>query len=114
MFNYKKNNNFEYRLNESKRILEKNPGKIPIRIEKSDKCEFKIDKNKYLVPNDFKIQQLIYVIRKRIKIKDSETIFIYINNILPQSNTSIGDIYEDNKDEDGFLYINYSKENTFG
>ena len=114
MFDYKKDNNFEYRLNESKRIIEKNPDKIPIIIEKSDNCEFKIDKTKYLVPSDFKIQQLIYVIRKRIKIKDSETIFIYINNILPKSNTCIGEIYEDNKDEDGFLYINYSKENTFG
>ena len=114
MFDYKINNDFEYRLNESKRIIEKNPNKIPIIIEKSDKCDFQIDKNKYLVPSDFKIQQLIYVIRKRIKIKDSETIFIYINNILPQSNTLIGDIYQDNKDEDGFLYINFSKENTFG
>ncbi len=114
MFDYKKDNNFEYRLNESKRIIEKNPDKIPIIIEKSDNCEFQIDKTKYLVPSDFKIQQLIYVIRKRIKIKDSETIFIYINNILPKSNTCIGEIYEDNKDEDGFLYINYSKENTFG
>lgn len=26
----------------------------------------------------------------------------------------MSDIYEDHKDEDGFLYITYSGENTFG
>ena len=29
------------------------------------------------------------------------------------SNVSLGEIYEDNKDEDGFLYVTYTQ-NTFG
>ena len=37
-----------------------------------------------------------------------------INNTVCPSNTPIGVIYEENKDEDGFLYIKYSSENTFG
>ena len=60
------------------------------------------------------MQQLIFIIKKRIKIKDSEAIFIYINDKLPPSSSYISDIYNSERDEDGFLYINYSTENTFG
>tara|TARA_B100001094_G_scaffold333260_1_gene409968 strand:- start:5425 stop:5769 length:345 start_codon:yes stop_codon:yes gene_type:complete len=114
MYNYKKEKDFNFRLNESKKILEKYPDKIPLIIEKSENCEYTIEKNKYLIPKDIKIQQLFYIIRKRIKIKDSEAIFVYINKKLPSSSSYISEIYDTNKDEDGFLYITYSTENTFG
>ena len=114
MYNYKSKNEFNFRINESKKILDKYPDKIPLIIEKSKNCEYDIDKNKYLVPKNIKMQQLIFIIRKRIKIKDSESIFIYVNNVLPPSSSCISEIYDSNKDDDGFLYINYSTENTFG
>ena len=114
MKDYKNNTDFDFRINESKKILEKYPDKIPLIVEKSKNCEYDIDKNKYLVPKDIKMQQLIFIIRKRIKIKDSESIFIYVNNVLPPSASYISEIYDNNKDDDGFLYINYSTENTFG
>jgi len=34
--------------------------------------------------------------------------------VLPQSSAAMGQVYEEHKDEDGFLYIAYSGENTFG
>ena len=114
MYNYKKKIEFDFRINESKKILKKYPDKIPLIIEKSNNCIYNIDKNKYLVPKDIKMQQLLFIIRKRLKIKDSEAIFIYINDRLQPSNSYISEIYDNNKDEDGFLYINYSTENTFG
>ena len=114
MYNYKNKNEFDFRINESKKILDKYPDKIPLIVEKSKNCQYDIDKNKYLVPKDIKMQQLIFIIRKRIKIKDSEAIFIYVNNVLPPSSSYISEIYNSNKDDDGFLYINYSTENTFG
>jgi len=30
------------------------------------------------------------------------------------SSASVGEVYEEHKDEDGFLYVQYSGENTFG
>ena len=33
---------------------------------------------------------------------------------LPPSSASMGSIYAEHKDEDGFLYVAYSGENTFG
>ena len=111
---YKIENDFKYRINESKKILDKYPGKIPLIIEKSKNCTYDINKNKYLLPTDIKVHQLNFIIRKRLNIKNSEALFIYINNIIPPNNNFIGEIYNDLKDTDGFLYITYSSENTFG
>lgn len=41
-------------------------------------------------------------------------LFIFINNIIPSQHESVSTIYEQHKDVDGFLYITYSGENTFG
>jgi len=37
-----------------------------------------------------------------------------VNNALPPTASLMSTIYEENKDEDGFLYVQYSGENTFG
>merc|ERR1711939_818636 len=37
-----------------------------------------------------------------------------IDEVLPPTAALMSSIYEEHKDEDGFLYISYSGENTFG
>ena len=69
---------------------------------------------KYLVPGDLNMSHFIYVVRKRIKLEPSETLFLMVNNQLCPSNIVLSEVYEKYKDEDGFLYIVYSAENTFG
>ena len=71
-------------------------------------------KRKYLVPKDLNMNQFTFIISKRIKLDSSQAIFLMIDNTLCPSNTSLGEIYEDHHNEDGFLYVNYSSENTFG
>tara|TARA_B110000495_G_C22892904_1_gene520850 strand:+ start:389 stop:733 length:345 start_codon:yes stop_codon:yes gene_type:complete len=112
---FKKAKDFNERLTESTKITTKYPGRIPIIIEKCEKSTFnKIDKNKYLVPKDLNMNQFVYIIRKRIKLDKSQSIFLMVNNTVCPSNTPIGSIYDDHKDKDGFLYITYASENTFG
>jgi len=84
-------------------------------VEKADKSDVpSIDKKKYLVPNDLTVGQFTYVIRKRIKVNPEKALFIFVRNILPPNAALISDVYGDHKDEDGFLYMTYSGENTFG
>ena len=112
---YKKDNDIEFRKEESKKIRTKYPDRIPIIVEKVHNSDItEIDKKKYLVPADLTMGQFQYVIRKRIKLDQTQALFIFINNTLPTTSTLISQIYEDKKDEDGFLYITYSSENTFG
>ena len=115
MNNFKNSKSENDRIIESSKILEKYPDRIPIIIEKDKKCKLKnIDKNKYLVPKDMTMGQFIYVIRKRIKLNPTEALFVFTNNILCNNTLLLSEMYNTYKDKDGFLYITYSGENTFG
>jgi GABA(A) receptor-associated protein len=108
---------FEERFRDTKNILIKYPDRIPIICERSKTankdCPM-IDKNKYLIQMDLTMGQFIYVIRKRLNIPAEKAIFLFVNDSLLPSSTPIGNIYDLYKDNDNFLYISYSFENTFG
>ncbi|KAF5472782.1 hypothetical protein F2P56_009471, partial [Juglans regia] len=70
--------------------------------------------SRYLVPADLTVGQFVYVVRKRIKLSAEKAIFVFVKNTLPPTASLMSAIYEENKDEDGFLYMTYSGENTFG
>jgi GABA(A) receptor-associated protein len=118
MTNYKITKTFDERANESKEITDKYPNRIPLIVEKldnkNDNIIPKIDKNKYLVPDDLTVGQLVYVVRKRIKITPEKAIFIFCDNKLLNSGLTMREVYENHKDKDGFVYIIYSGESTFG
>ena len=112
---FKDSKTFDERLVESNKITEKYPNRIPIIINKSEESTLKdIDKQKYLVPNELTFSQFVYIVRKRIHLNESESLFLFINNKLVPSNKSMKEVYDVDKDNDGFLYVNYTNENTFG
>jgi GABA(A) receptor-associated protein len=105
----------ETRLEESTRILEKYPDRIPILVNKKQGCDIpEMEKKKYLVPRDMTLTQFIFVIRKRLVLEPSKALFFTMNDRMEVGNRKISDIYLEHKEEDGFLYITYSSENTFG
>ncbi|ANM67394.1 Ubiquitin-like superfamily protein [Arabidopsis thaliana] len=88
---------------------------IQVIVEKAEKSDIPtIDKKKYLVPADLTVGQFVYVIRKRIKLSAEKAIFIFVDNVLPPAGALMSSVYEEKKDDDGFLYVTYSGENTFG
>lgn len=111
---FKKENNFEKRLDEAKRVMEKYKDRVPIIIEQSDAMKIRLDKIKYLVPIDLTIGQFIVVVRKRLKLKPENALFIGVNNMIPPSTTMMGDIYKRNVDKDKFLYLQIFEEQVFG
>ena len=57
---------FNVRKAEAIKIRDKYPDRIPVIVEKSDKCTLihDIDKQKYLVPRTLSCSQFLYIIRK--------------------------------------------------
>jgi GABA(A) receptor-associated protein len=114
---FKKEYTFAERLDESKRIFLKHPDKIPIICERSPTagkdCPY-IDKKKYLVQTECTFGQFLYVIRKQLKLPSDKALFLFTNNNIPPTTSLIKEIYARHKDEDGYLYVSYSQENTFG
>merc|ERR1711939_811893 len=112
---FKDEHPFEKRKAEAERIRQKYADRIPVICEKVEKSDIAtIDKKKYLVPADLTVGQFVYVIHKRIKLSPEKAIFIFVDEVLPPTAALMSSIYEEHKDEDGFLYISYSGENTFG
>ena len=106
---------FDHRKKESDRIMKKYPDRIPCILERTGNNIPLINKTKYLVPKDLTVGQYMFVIRKRLKLDSSIGIYLFFNNnILVNSSELMKTCYENYKDDDGFLYIHYSGENTFG
>jgi GABA(A) receptor-associated protein len=105
----------EKRKSEAERIRAKYPDRVPVICEKADRSDIPdIDKKKYLVPADLTVGQFHYVIRKRIKLAPEKALFLFCSNSIPPNASLMSTVYEEQKDEDGFLYIQYSGESTFG
>lgn len=66
------------------------------------------------MPADLTMSQFTYVIRKRIKLSSDQSIYIFVNNTMPSASALMSQVYKENADEDGFLYITYSAESSFG
>ncbi|XP_020577493.1 autophagy-related protein 8C-like [Phalaenopsis equestris] len=112
---FKLQHSLESRQEEAIRIREKYPDRVPVIMEKAERSNIpEIEKKKYLVPADITLGQFAYIIRTRIKLSAEKAIFIFVKNTLPSTAAIMSAIYEENKDEDGFLYMAYSGENTFG
>lgn len=114
-FRFREENNLEQRKTEAEKIRTKYPDRIPVVVERVPNSQIpEIDKRKFLVPNDISVAQFMWIIRKRIQLPSEKAIFLFVNKTIPQSSSTMGQIYTNFKDEDGFLYIAYSGENTFG
>ena len=112
-FEFKKKFNLEDRKYQSTSIMEKYPNRLPIICNVSNKLP-KLDRHKYLIPDDIQSSSFFYVIRKRLKLKQETSLYFFVNDKALIANSDMFAIYDKYKDEDGFLYIYVYGENTFG
>ena len=101
----------------SESIIKKNPGEIPVILEKEATCKLgDIKKTRYLFKENFTINEFLAQIRKSLKISEEEALFLSAKgkyNLIGVK--TMGEIYNLYKDkEDGFLYIMYSSFVVYG
>ena len=111
---FKDSKSEEKRKQESENIRRKYPDRIPIILEKFDNKAPNLEKYKYLVPIDSTLSLLLFHIRTRVKLSPTAAIFLNIKNEICNASELVSKLYNDKKDSDGFLYVSYSTENTFG
>ena len=113
---YKKRETLETRRAEAQRVFEKFPGRIPVIVERAANAKTipLIDKNKFLVPADLTLSQFIFVIRKRLTLPPEQALFLFVGNTLSTTSALMKELYSKYKEEDGFMYVKYCGENTFG
>lgn len=101
------------------RVLKKHPNRVPVYVRKSPKCKSDIEdieKHKYLIPNDMTMGNFMCMIRRHIKLKPNQALFVLISkhNVLVPNGQTFGDLYNTYKDEDKMLHLDFTGENTFG
>lgn len=110
---FKSQYTIEERQKQSSNILSKYKDSVPIYIDFTNLSK-QIEKSKFVIPNGFTMGQLLTAIRMKMSLNPACALFIFINNRLIPVTTVVSTVYETNKDEDGFLYVCCSEENTFG
>jgi GABA(A) receptor-associated protein len=113
---FREERTFDQRCDEANSIFRKYPTRVPIICERQKGCTQlpPLDKRKYLVPNDLTVAQFVFVIRKRMTLDAAHALFVTVNGTIPPSSASIGCLHKTHRDEDGFLYMQFMGENTFG
>ncbi len=112
------NNNKKDKVRESvKRIIEKYPDRVPVFVTRgsNDRQLNLITNNKFIVPDGITVGQFMTIIRKKIDLTPEMALFIFVkSNILPVQSSTMGTLYNQYKNDDGLLEIQYCGENTFG
>lgn len=104
----------EKRIEVSTKLVGKYKDKIPVIVSKGKANAPELTKNKFLVSSDVTLGKFLYELRKHMAVHNYEGIYLFINNVIPATNMNMGELYNKHKEDDGFLYITYSTENTFG
>ncbi len=102
--------NKEEKLELGRSLLLQHPNRIPVII----KSPIKLKVGKFLCPREIPIYKLIFEIRERNKLAENESLHVFAKNSLLLPTMMLELIQEKYKSDDGFLYLNLAKENSFG
>ena len=106
----------ETRLQVSNKIKELYPDCVPVLVGKGEtKTTPSTPKNKIVVSADARFGSFAHGIRKSIPGIDSHTaIIFFVNGVVICPSSTLQELYDKYKSADGFLYVTYTCENTFG
>jgi GABA(A) receptor-associated protein len=110
------NNSLEERISMSSELRSRNSEKIPIIVGRSEtKLTPSVTKFKFICNRLDTFGAFSMTLKSFMpKLDPNTTIFYFVQNSIPSPQSSLGEIYDKYKSADGFLYVNYCAENTFG
>ncbi|EHH50886.1 hypothetical protein EGM_01781, partial [Macaca fascicularis] len=96
-------------------IWAKFPNKVPVIVERYPQTFLPLlDKNNRCTPNSMH-SPFFSPVRSRMVLRASEAFYLLVNNkSLVSTSVTMAEIYRDYKDEDGFVYMTYASQETFG
>ena len=69
----------------------------------------------FLIPTEMTGHQLNHIIRKRMKVAENKSVFLFLDGrYLLKADSVMAEEYSNKKDADGYLYVTITEESTTG
>ncbi|KAE8607391.1 hypothetical protein XENTR_v10011163 [Xenopus tropicalis] len=105
------------RIHEVNRVRSRFPYKIPVIVERSpqEKRLPQLEKIKFLVPPEITMGQFVNTIRCKLPLPPSHSLCVMVSGRQVASLAmTMSQVYSENRDQDGFLYLSYMSQDVFG
>ncbi|KAK1444622.1 hypothetical protein BgAZ_105280 [Babesia gibsoni] len=111
------------RQNEIASLRSRFHNRIPIICLAKAQSTVRIERSKFLVPANMMYAEFKYVLQKHLLCQamnspdffgKNMTLHVYVNDMVPKSQTHIGELYRKHRSDDGVLYLMYSNECSLG
>src|ERR1700733_7824211 len=110
MIEFKKKHPLEKRKSEVVRVRAKWPHHVPIVVEPFEPTHAAkligiLERPKFLVTSDMTVLQFTHILRKKLHLKSEMAFFLFVlpARIFPPCSKTMGVLYAESRDEDGFL-----------
>ncbi|XP_075984883.1 uncharacterized protein LOC142982325 [Anticarsia gemmatalis] len=117
VFGYQDDMNVKVSNQEVQAIRHRFPNKIPLYVERyvREREVPALGRNKFLVPQELTMSQFLYIIRTKMKLRDSQALYLLVNDkVLASHSMTMAQAYEQFRHHDGYLHITYAAQQVFG
>ncbi|XP_028169586.1 microtubule-associated proteins 1A/1B light chain 3B-like isoform X2 [Ostrinia furnacalis] len=93
------------------------PNKVPLYVKRyvREREVPTLEKTKFLVPQELTMSQFLYIIRTKMKLRDTQALYLLVNDkVLVSHSMTMAQAYEEFRGADGYLHITYAAQQVFG